>query len=96
MNEVMKGYNNDFVGVYLDDILVYTDGDAKDHERDLWKVFDCLWKHKLHAKLKKCDFSKDKVKYLGHVVGSGELRVDEDKVVAVADWEAPTDIKGVQ
>ena len=36
------------------------------------------------------------MKYLGHVVGSGELSVDEDKVVAVADWEAPTDIKGVQ
>ena len=96
MNEVMKGYIDDFVGVYLDDILVYTDGDAKDHERDLRKVFDHLRKHKLHAKLKKCDFGKDRVKYLGHVVGSGELSVDEDKVVAVADWEAPTDIKGVQ
>ena len=30
------------------------------------------------------------------MVGSGELRVDEDKVVAVADWEAPQNIKGVQ
>ena len=35
------------------------------------------------------------VKYLGHVVGSGELRVDPDKVSAVADWAAPRDIKGV-
>ena len=82
--------------MYLDDILVYTDRDAKDHERDLQKVFDCLWKHKLHAKLKKCDFGKDRLKYLGHVVGSGKLRVDEDKVVVVADWGAPTNIKGVQ
>ena len=32
---------------------------------------------------------------LGHVVGSGELRVDPDKVSAVADWAAPRDIKGV-
>ena len=59
MNEVMKGYIDDFVGVYLDDILVYTDGDAKAHERDLRKVFDRLREHKLHAKLKKCDFGKD-------------------------------------
>ena len=43
MNEVMKGYIDDFVGVYLDDILVYTDRDAKDHEKDLRKVFDGLW-----------------------------------------------------
>ena len=45
MNEAMKGYIDDFVGVHLDDILVYTDGDAKDHERDLQKVFDHLQKH---------------------------------------------------
>ena len=96
MNEVMKGYIDDFVGVYLDDILVYADVDAKDHERDLWKVFDCLWKHELHPKLKKCDFGKDKVKYLGHVISYGELCIDDDKIVAVADWEAPSDIKGVQ
>ena len=30
------------------------------------------------------------------MVGSGELRVDPDKVSAVADWAAPRDIKGVQ
>ena len=59
-------------------------------------MFDRLWKHKLNAKLKKCDFDKDRVKYLGHVVGSGKLRMDKDKVVAVAYWEAPSDIKGVQ
>ena len=29
------------------------------------------------------------------MVGSGELRVDSDKVAAVLDWESPKDIKGV-
>ena len=59
-------------------------------------MFNRLRKHKLHAKLNKCDFGKERVKYLGHIVGSGELCVDPDKVVAVASWDAPTDIKGVQ
>ena len=36
------------------------------------------------------------VKYLGHVVGSGELRVHPDKVSAVAEWAAPRYIKGVK
>ena len=31
------------------------------------------------------------MKYLGHVVGSGELCVDPDKVSAVADWAACSD-----
>ena len=41
------------------------------------------------------EFGKPYVKYLGHVVGSGELRVDSDKVAAVLNWEPPKDIKGV-
>ena len=58
-------------------------------------MFDKLRKHKLKAKRSKCEFAHSRVKYLGHVVGSGELRVDPDKVSAVADWAAPRDIKGV-
>ena len=73
MNAVMSGYIDDFVLVYLDDILVYSDN-AKEHEAYLRQVFDRLRKHKLQAKLKKCEFGKPYVKYLGHVVGSGELR----------------------
>ena len=94
MNSVMSGYIDEFVFVYLDDILVYSDN-ANEHELHLRKVFDWLWLHKLYAKLQKCEFGKPHVKYLGHVVGSGELRVDSDKVAAVLDWEPPVDIKGV-
>ena len=48
----------------------------------------------MQAKLKKCEFGKPRVKYLGHVVGSGEVHV-KDKVAAVTNWEPPKDIKGV-
>ena len=58
-------------------------------------MFNRLCKHKLKAKCSKFEFAQSRVKYLGHVVGSGELRVDLDKVSAVADWAAPRDIKGV-
>ena len=49
----------------------------------------------MSAKLQKYEFGKPRVKYLGHVVGSGEVHVNKDKVVAVASWEPPRDIKGV-
>ena len=58
-------------------------------------MFDRLCKHKIKANHSKCEFDRSRVKYLGHVVGSGELRVDPDKVSSVADWAAPRDIKGV-
>ena len=58
-------------------------------------MFNKLCEHKLKAKHSKREFDQSRVKYLGHVVGSGESRVDPDKVSTVADWAAPCDIKGV-
>ena len=95
MNVVMSSYIDDFILVYLDDILIYSDN-AEEHEAHLCKVFERLREHKLQATLKKCKFRKPYVKYLGHIVGSGKLRMDQEKVAAVSEWEPPKDIKGVQ
>ena len=94
MNSVMHGFIDKFVLVYLDDVLVYSNNEVE-HEAHLRQVFDRLREHKLQAKLKKCEFGKSHMKYLGHVVGSGELSVDREKVAAVTSWEPPSDIKGV-
>ena len=94
MNSIMHGYINNFVLVYLNDILVSSNTEGE-HESQLCKVFDRLRKHKLWAKLKKYEFGKMHMKYLGHIVGSGELSVDRDKVAAIADWQPPTNVKGV-
>ena len=59
-------------------------------------MFTQLCEHKLKAICRKCEFACLCVKYLGHVIGSGELRVDPDKVSAVAVWAAPRDTKGVK
>ena len=58
---------------------------ADEHEAHLCLVFNRLHKHKLKAKYSKCEFAHSHVKYLRHVVGSGEIRVDPDIVLAVAD-----------
>lgn len=36
------------------------------------------------------------MKYLGHVVGSGGIRTDPDKVKAIVELKAPTDVSGVR
>ena len=58
-------------------------------------MFNQLREHKLKAKCSKGELAQSCVKYLGHVVGSGELCVNPDKASAVADWAAPRDIKRV-
>ena len=91
MNSIMGEYIDDYVLKYLDDILVLKNT-KHEHESYLRLVFQRLREHKLRAKLKKCEFGKPNVKYLGHIVSSGVVHVDQDRVAVVANWEAPEDI----
>ena len=89
----MGEYINNFVLVYLNDIVVFSTTEYE-HEHYRKLVFQKLKKHKLQAKHKKCEFGKPRVKYLGYVASSGQVYMDYDKVAIVANWEAPKDIKG--
>lgn len=46
----------------------------------LRKVFQVLRENELYIKREKCDFAQSKIHFLGHVISSGELRMDEAKV----------------
>ena len=56
MNDILREFLDDFVIVYLDDILVYRQ-DMDDHLKHLKIVFDKLRENKLYTKLSKCEFA---------------------------------------
>ena len=55
MNRVFRPYVDQFVVVFIDDILVYSK-DAQEHEQHLRIVMETLREKKLYAKLSKCGF----------------------------------------
>lgn len=57
-----------FVLVYLDDILVFSES-ADEHVAHVRHVLARLREHRWFAKLKKCEFARLTLKYLGHIVG---------------------------
>jgi hypothetical protein len=67
MNDIFRDLADDFVVVYLDDILIFSKDPSK-HEKHVRIVLDQLKKHNLHAKPEKCTFHTDTVKYLGYIV----------------------------
>ena len=79
MNYVLYDYLNDFVVVYLDDILVCSDT-FKEHLVHLRKVFDKLREANLVIKLKKCKFGQRKIKFLGHTIRTDGLRIDPENI----------------
>ena len=51
--------------IYLDDILIYS-GDMDSHQQHVQEVLHRLQLHGLFAKLEKCEFHLELVKYLGY------------------------------
>ena len=51
-----------------------------------------LREHQLYAKFNKCEFYKDKIQYLGHVISEKGISVDLDKIKSIIDWPVPKDV----
>src|SRR6185295_3717296 len=91
MNDIFHEYLDEFVVVYLDDILIYSKT-KEDHLKHLRKVLSKLREHRLYAKLKKCELFKNKVEYLGHYISGEGIAVDERKVEVIKKWPNPTNL----
>jgi hypothetical protein len=89
MNRVFHKYLDQFVVVFIDDILVYS-ATSKDHEEHLNTVLTILREKKLFAKLKKCEFWLKEISILGHVISKDGVAVDPRKIGAVTYWERPS------
>lgn len=95
MNHVWRAFIGKFVIVYFDDILIYSKSlDA--HVDHLKLVLEVLRKERLFANLKKCTFCTDKLVFLGFVVSSKGIEVDDEKVKAIHDWPTPTSVTQVR
>ena len=83
MNNIFTPYLDQFVVVFIDDILVYSK-DEDQHAEHLIVVLQTLREHKLYAKFTKCEIWLRKVSFLGHIVSSEGISVDPAKVEAIS------------
>lgn len=95
MNRIFQPYIDQFVVIFIDDILVYSQT-TEEHEHHLRKVLEILREQQLFAKFSKCHFWQKEVRFLGHVVSAGGIAVDPDKVVAVKEWKQPTSVTEIR
>jgi hypothetical protein len=95
MNSVFMQELDKFVVVFIDDILIYSKN-PKEHENHLRIVLQRLGDHHLYAKLSKCEFWLDTVKFLGHTISGDGISVDPSKVQEVMDWKPPTSVHQIR
>ncbi|GJW27820.1 putative reverse transcriptase domain-containing protein [Tanacetum coccineum] len=88
MNRVCKLYPDEFVVVFINDILIYSKN-KKEHEEHLKAILELLKKEELYAKFSKCESWISKVQFLGNVIDSQGIHVDPAKIESIKDWASP-------
>ncbi|GBG68801.1 hypothetical protein CBR_g3341 [Chara braunii] len=92
MNDIFRDILEQYVLVYLNDILVYS-RTLEEHLRHLCDVLNRLRRHGFYAKLSKCRFAQHKVDFLGHYVSDQGLHMDDAKITAIVEWPVTTSAK---
>ena len=95
INKALRGLLDVSCSVYLDDILIYSKT-LEEHVVHVKEVLERLRMHKLFAKPSKCTFLTDRVEFLGFVVDSNGVSMEEGRVEAIKNWPKPTSIKELQ
>ena len=91
MHRVFQPYLDQFVVVFVEDILIYSKSE-EDHEGHLRIVLQTLREHQLYAKFSKYEFWLTKVRFIGHVVSASKVSMDSEKVKEVMSWERPQSV----
>ena len=90
MEEVLQGIEG--VAVYLDDILITAPNEAE-HLKRIERVLERLQTNGLRVKREKCEFLKESIEYLGHVVDKQGVHTSPKKLEAIKKMPAPQNLK---
>ena len=95
MNVIFEDLLFKYIKVYLDDCNIYSNT-FEEHLEHLEEVFNRLRKAGLKLKPSKCQFCYPEIKFLGHVIGRDDIKVNPDKIEKVKNFPVPVDKTGLQ
>jgi len=92
MNVTLKPLLRKCVLVFFDDILIYSKN-LEEHVEHIRQVFHLLAKDNWLLKRSKCQFARQSIAYLGHVINAERVATDPSKIQSIHSWPTPTDAK---
>ena len=91
MDRTLNHSKNTFC--FLDDILIVSKGEAKDHEKLVRNVLQKLDDENLALKISKCEFFQPSVNWLGHNLSAEGTIPKTTKTEAIANLQPPKSLK---
>jgi hypothetical protein len=88
MSDLMQ--HLDFVGTYLDDLLVISSGTLDDHLEKMEVVFKILSDKGLRKNAEKSTFCAEEIEYLGYWISKSGIQKNPKKVEAIKNMVRPT------
>lgn len=95
MDQVLSGLQGLEMFVYMDDIVIYASS-LREHDIKIAKLMARLRSANLTLQIDKCEFLRNEVAYLGHIIGEDGLRPDPQKIEAVKNFPVPRNLKGIR
>ncbi|MBW0582435.1 hypothetical protein O181_122150 [Austropuccinia psidii MF-1] len=95
VNDIFYDLLGVYVVVYLDEIMFFSKSE-EEHVTHVSTVLSRLKANNLFSKASKCLFHVSSVEYLGYVVSSEGLKMDQAKVQQILNWPPPRNLKALQ
>ena len=96
INKILVEKLDIFVIVYLNNILIYTNNNGDGHVVAVQWVLEQLKKFLLFANLKKCWFYQKGIWFLGYVVSSKDIYMEDKRIKVVKQWLEPQLVQDIQ
>jgi len=92
---VLGEYLDEFIMVYLDDIIIYLNS-KEEHKKYIKWVLQRLYNEEIPIVIKKCEFYIIKTDFIGFIIELGRISIDLKKIKAIVNWQDLENVIGLR
>jgi hypothetical protein len=95
MNDILMNFLNEFVIIYLNDIIVYSNSKKK-HIQHVRKILQRFREANIQIDVDKCEFHIIETKFLKMIIDRDDIKMNSEKIKAIIEWKTSNHLKEIQ
>ena len=92
MKHVLAPLKTSNIQVYIDDVLIIS-SNFQEHLSHVKKVLSTLRNYGIKIKVKKCEFFRPEISFLGHILSSNGIQKSQEYIKKVTEYQKPNTVK---